>query len=695
MRHLALLVAAMVWLTGCGDNTNNGEPAADLVVDTNLNDGPDSAVDIEEPAAIAGVQIAMDYTRSGGFYSAPFPDDSLVGEAGIALSEFPNPSNIPLVESLVEIVSGSSGFGTTSGVYFSLDAPVGDQLPSLHQSIGDAAPVMLIDVDRDSDYRLRRYPVSVHFTAEGGPFGAPNLLSLLPLQGVPLEPDTVYAAVVLRSLGDAEGRELGVSLEMAQLAAGIRPDGLGEDQFDALREALDLLDESGLDRSQLAGIALFTTWSPHTEFVEAVAQVQALPQPEPNALLEAAEVFDDYCVFQTTIDMPTYQAGTPPFLSDGGGWLHDEGGNLELQGTETSNLVVTVPRGEQPDAGFPAVVFIRTGGGGDRPLVDRGHRSESGGDSDAPGSGPAMHFALAGFAGISVDGPHGGLRNVTGGDEQFLMFNINNPTALRDNVRQSALELALLADIIADLELDATSCPGLEDVSVAFDADHLALMGHSMGATIAPLVMAAQPRYGALILSGAGGSWIENVMFKEKPLEVRPLAEIMLSYPTDGLHRHDPVLSLLQWAGEPADPPVYGRFLIDARLAGNARHVLMLQGIVDHYIMPPIANATTLSIGLDLAGLQLDADHPELVDHDPIASLLDLVERTEMPYPVEGNRGTATAVVVQHPEGGIEDGHEVVFQTAAPQFQYRCFLESWLEGRPRVLEGASVDDPCQ
>ncbi len=693
MSRLHLSLGFLFLLSACSDDPIEVN-STDALDDARPEVGSDESVDVEEPTAIPGVQIGMDYSRSAGFYSAPFPDDSLVTEAGVTVAAFPNPSNIPLVDSLIDIVAGSAGFGTTHGVFFSLDGAVGDELPTVRESIEDEASVMLIDVDRFSSHRLRRYPISVHFAEDGGPFGAPNLLSLLPLQGVPLEPDTTYAAVVLRSLADSEGAELGVSLEMAQLAAGVRPDDLAEVQFDAIQEALDLLEGSGLNRSQLAAIALFTTWSPHSEFVEAVAHVSGLALPEPNAPFEAAEVFDDYCVFQTTIDMPTYQAGTPPFLSVDGGWLRDENGNLESQGTETSNLVVTLPRTAEPEGGFPAAVFIRTGGGGNRPLVDRGHRSESGGEADEPGSGPALHFARAGFAGISVDGPHGGLRNVTGGDEQFLMFNINNPIALRDNVRQSALELALLADIIRELEVDGSACPGLGDDSVGFDGEHLALMGHSMGATIAPLVMAVQPAYGALILSGAGGSWIENVIFKEKPLEVRPLAEVMLNYPSDSLHRHDPVLSLLQWAGEPADPPVYGRFLIDARLSGNARHVLMLQGIVDHYIMPPIANATTLSIGLDLAGEQLDADHPELAIHDPIASLLDLVGRSEVPYPVEANRGDATAVVVQHAEGGVEDGHEVVFQTEAPQYQYRCFLESWLDGAPSVPDGASSDVPC-
>ena len=44
----------------------------------------------------------------------------------------------------------------------------------------------------------------------------------------------------------------------------------------------------------------------------------------------------------------------------------------------------------------------------------------------------------------------------------------------------------------------------------------------------------------------------------------------------------------------------------------------------------------------------------------------------------------STAVVVQHAEDGVEDGHETIFQSEAPKHQYRCFLQSLVKGAPRV-----------
>jgi hypothetical protein len=202
-------------------------------------------------------------------------------------------------------------------------------------------------------------------------------------------------------------------------------------------------------------------------------------------------------------------------------------------------------------------------------------------------------------------------------------------------------------------------------------------------------------------LSGAGGSYIENILWKRKPAEVRPLAETLLKYPPDmDLPESEPALTLFQWAAEPADPPVYAHLIVREPAAGSApRHILMEQGIVDNYILPNIANATRLSVGLDLAGSPLDQGNPKLATQTPALQVLPLVGRGPITLPASGNLMIAgqktTAVVIQHPEDGIEDGHEVVFQTPAPKHQYRCFLASFAAGKtPMVPPDAAADAPC-
>jgi hypothetical protein len=201
------------------------------------------------------------------------------------------------------------------------------------------------------------------------------------------------------------------------------------------------------------------------------------------------------------------------------------------------------------------------------------------------------------------------------------------------------------------------------------------------------------------VLSGAGGSWIENVVYKEMPINVKPALEFLLQYATgqgQELTVYDPALTLFQWALEPADPPVYGASIVGG---GGGRDVLMFQGIVDHYILPDIANATTLSIGLDLAGPELDQSPAEPAGQTLISTLLPLAGRSAITLPASGNvsltgGGKATGVVVQAPGDAIEDGHEVVFQTDGPKHQYQCFLASTLAGTPEVPAPDSVDAGC-
>jgi hypothetical protein len=626
-----------------------------------------------------GTRLRMDFGDTASFFASPFPSDHRLVDGVVDMSAYPNPDGIPFVESMLAVVDGKAdGFGQSSGIFLSATAAIDEStLPSLSDSVTPEASVYLIGIDAASPDYGQRYPVTVKFTADAGPFGEANLLSVVPFQGVPLLPRTRYAVMVSNRVRDVSGDALASNMDTIDSLSGA-----AAETYQLARDAVD---------DSVMAMAAFTT-SDATEGMSALlAHAKTLPMPAPLSAWSQTDMFDEYCVYQTTLNMPVYQQGEPPYQDVGGGIEVDDSGDPVYDRDEEARVVVTVPRSVMPAGGWPTAVMVRTGGGGDRPLVDRGVRDEDG-NVAIPGSGPALHFTRAGFAGVSVDGPHGGIRNVSGGDEQFLIFNIGNAAAMRDNIRQSALELALLVDVIDTFSVDASDCPGA-DASIAFDISTLAIMGHSMGATISPLTLAVEPRYRAVILSGAGGSWIENVMHKQSPVAVRPLAELLLYYPTHGrkLHAHDPVLSLLQWAGEAADPPLYAREIMHS---GDPRNVLMLQGIVDTYILPPIANATSVSFGLDLAGVALDVDDPGLSEFLALEQVLAFGGGELSALPVSGNRDDATAVVVQHAQGPVEDGHEVAFQTEAPKHQYRCFLDSLRSGTPIVDASAAEDAPC-
>jgi hypothetical protein len=623
---------------------------------------------------VPGVQVRMDFTGAT-FYDAPVPGDHRRTGDVVSLAGFPD-GRIAFVDNMIGLLGAvADGFATQSGIYFALDAPIaGVDLPGVAESVTPASTVFLVDVDPASPEQGTRIPVTVELAPDEDRYGPANLLSVIPLQGVPLRARTRYAAVVLRAVASPP---LGVSISMWRLARGERPDGLSNESYESYRLGVEELDRQGVEVTDVAGLAVFTTGDPTAGAKAVLADMLSHPLPSPGAFTLDV-VYPDFCQYSSTIRMPIYQGGTPPFDTEGGAWVFDAQGAPVAQGTEEALMIVTIPRREMLPGGFPVVLYSRTGGGGRQPLADRGVHTATVGD--IPGTGFARDFAQVGWAGVTVDGPHGGLRNVSSGDEQYLVFNVFNLAALRDNVRQSAVELALQAHVLEVLALDVADCPGViaADDTAVFDVDHLALFGHSSGAWIGQIAAAIEPRFHALLLSGAGASWIENIMHKKKPQDVKSIAELIVRPFAGELTHKDPVLSFLSWTVEVSDPQVYNRE------ASRATQILMLQGIVDHYIMPPIAGATSLSLGLDLAGPAIDETTPELDPFAPLGTLLPLIGRRKIPLPAAGNRDGTTAVVVQVPEDGIEDGHETVFQTAAPRAQIRCFLESFAMDAPEV-----------
>ncbi len=621
---------------------------------------------------VTGTQVRMEFDLVGeDFFAAPLPSEARDAHAVVG---FPT-TGAGFMTSLFGLLEAPTGAGTTSSIFFTTDAPLHPDVEQSYDESTEDAPVLLVRIDAPDP----SHPIEVRFREDGGPFGADNLLSILPLQGRPLAPNAVYAAVLRTSILDAEGHALAVHPSVRDTG---RLPGHARAMFET---ALSTLEARGI--ADIAGLTVFRTQDPVAPMRALAAAVLEEPRPV-VASFELLETHSNFCVYESAVAMPTYQAGEPPFSTEGGriAFVDDV---PQRVGEEQARFFVTIPRTAMPGGGYPVVLFSRTGGGGDRPLIDRGVRDETGVPVEA-GSGPAREFADVGWAGASIDGPHGGIRNPAGSDEQLLIFNFTNPPAMLDNIRQSALELVLAAHLLDDVVLDATGCEGSGAEAARFDTTNLTLMGHSMGATIAPLALAVEPKFRGAILSGAGGSWIANVVHKESPLAVRPIAELLLRISgRHQLHEHDPSLMLLQWAGESADPPVFGDAIRD-----NGVHVLMLQGIVDTYILPPMANATSVSLGLDLGGESLDAAEARLDAFRSLDSVLPYSLGDRVSLPAAGNQDTVTRVVTQHLEDGIEDGHEVAFQNDLPKAQYRCFLETLQATGTPTVPSSATDCPA-
>jgi hypothetical protein len=179
----------------------------------------------DDGAPAPAVSIEMELGAPSDFYAAGFPSDvRLDADGRVDLSGFPLPATPNVVTSVIAMLDHQArGFGLTSGVFFEATGPLDESaLPDVHASVSTGSPVALLSIDPGSPDYLRRYPISVKFLADGGPYGAKNLLALLPLQGIPLRPKTRYAAIVTDALHSADGEALVPSRAMAALANGAR-----------------------------------------------------------------------------------------------------------------------------------------------------------------------------------------------------------------------------------------------------------------------------------------------------------------------------------------------------------------------------------------------------------------------------------------------------------------------------------------
>ena len=115
----------------------------------------------------------------------------------------------------------------------------------------------------------------------------------------------------------------------------------------------------------------------------------------------------------------------------------------------------------------------------------------------------------------------------------------------------------------------------------------------------------------------------------------------------------------------------------------------MFQGILDTYIPPPVANALTLGLAIDVARPIRDSGTPALDAYTSIEALLPLTGRGTVALPARGNVDGTTALVVQLDEDGIEDGHEVMWQRADARALVTCFLRTLARGTPTVVDPAA------
>jgi hypothetical protein len=634
------------------------------------------------------------------FWDLPFPSDlRLNGDGTIDLTGFPNPRNVPLVEKLLIDARVRHGFPEMPVAYFRFRDPpparsADDVIPAAATS--DA---FLVDVDPASPERGTMVPVVAQtFPVDG--FAPANLVGVAPRPGFVLAPHTTYAVVLRQSFAPG----VDPAPDFATLADGGTPGGdRGGAAHDLYQPLWDTLATLAVDPHDVLVATVFTTGDEVQVLYDRTEAIRAAH----DAVIADLHVdpvdgasHDGFCEIVGTVTLPQFQVGTQPFDQDGE-FVLDADGTPEQQGEMTVPMTISLPLATMPASGFPLYQFFHGSGGHSSDVVDLGRVTTPGG-SPTVGEGPAFVVAKQGIAAAGDALPLNPERLPGAGDTEYL--NINNLAAFPYTFQQGAIEQRLFLDALLALRIDPAAVTDLDQcearglalpssaTTYQFDPGKLVAGGQSMGGMYTNMIGAVEPRFGALVPTGAGGFW--NLMVLETTLVPGAGALLAAAYQTDELQLTFmyPGMHLLGMAWEIAEPMVSMSRLARRPLPGTTpRSVYEPVGYDDIYFPTEIYDAAALAYGNQEAGDQVWPEMQGALALDGLDGLLT--------YPITGNHSdgthTTTNVVVQYLGDGVDDPHYLYRQLDAVKHQYGCFLRSYLDtGTPTVPAAGALDDPC-
>lgn len=545
---------------------------------------------------------------SEGFYAQPWPLDTRLRANGLLdLGGFPTPPAALFINANLPAIEGATrGFSTTGAIFASFDGELDpDSFPRPQESLEPAASAYLLEVEPDSDTRGERVPITCSFRRAATAYNPANLLACVPVAGFALRPAARYALVLTDGLRDARGERVRDTQRVRDLlGAGGEDDAVVGDLRDAYQPLADWLAESAQkgELDHVVGATVFTTQDPTKELRALAADVQAQDAPVASSIAtydaDLPAESGNYLALHGTYPTPIYQQGQTPYAASGGDIRFGADGKPVLAGELQVRFALTVPQGPMPANGWPVVLYHHGTGGDCYSFIN---------------DGTAHHLAAAGVAAIGIDAPVHGTRKPAADSADLLFFNISNVLAMRDNIRQGAVDLLVLERFVTAFSREA---PG--PWPVVFDADNVFAMGHSQGGLTVPLMLPLAEHVRGAMLSGAGGSITASILYKTAPLDIPELARAFLALeadePLDAFH---PVLALVQAFSDVADTTNYAPYLFRWD-GGRGVDVWATQGLEDVYAPKQATDALVTALGLQPMGRLFEpVDGLELLAIDP------------------------------------------------------------------------------
>ena len=526
------------------------------------------------PPAPSGttVRFADPGAGLGDALAHPWPSDALRTASGrLRLEHFGNPTGSSVWSDYRGIIARETrGFATTAAQYLGFSGAL--DLASLPATPQDAtaedSPIALVDIDPRSPERGRRYPLRLTFREAPTVYLPEHHLVVQVPYGIPLSGGTTYALWVTRDTRDRAGDRLEAAPTLrAALRGGCR-DAISPGLFEAFAPLRGFLAEApgAPDPSQLAGATVFTTQDAVAELAALAEVARAQPVPEVRGWTRVG-LSGGMMRYRAELDLPGFQEGKVPFLSlgDGGALARDEAGRFTVTHQERTRIGVAVPaRGQMPAAGWPVVLFSHGTGGDYRGAFD---------------AAVATALGQHGIAVLGYDQTLHGPRDPTGSRPEITFFNLFNPVAARDNVRQGAADAVVLTSLLESLRVPSSVTEGAE---VRFDPQRIVFVGHSQGALTGALFNAVDERARGMVHSGLGAILAITLVERKDIVDFQALLGSLLDLPEgEVLDEQHPVINLIQTFIEPADPISYAKATRGGVPGRARRDVLMVEGLLD------------------------------------------------------------------------------------------------------------------
>lgn len=612
-----------------------------------------------------GVTIAMRAAADAPAYGeAPFPTDAVRdgGRLGaIAGIERLVGKHADLIAAHIAALDG---FGVRPLVEFFVDGALDPaSVPARTAELADAAG--LVDVDPASPERGRVVPMDWRYIPERG------VLAGVPASGEVLREATRYAAFATTELRAADGSAI-------RRAGALSSDLARHERWRTTAEALAELDDGG----RIAGLAVFTAQRATAPLVAAREAFAGAPAPtlafDPALVFGTKQRLDAvFGVAERAADGP--RAGLERWGSDNPtGLAHDHVGVLatgtttvlrfrrddtgtDLPDDETFDLSAGAPRivavepipvtfllpaAPPPPDGYPVVIYGH-GLGASRdqllsfaePMTSQGY-ALVGIDMEGHGSryrdvdtGANLAAGRPAFSGDPM--LRDGFGDITGLGTTFDFFEgFLNVAAVRDSIRQSALDLSRLVQLLRQPGLDLSAL----GAGAKLDARRIAYLGESFGTVVGTVFAAIEPDVALYVLNVPGGGILDLILPASAEIGSLALPIISTIYnPATPLGRFSPVIGLMQAVLDGADPLTYAphvlrdRFTIGGQTLGP-RSVVALEVVGDQVLSNRGTDALAQALRLDVLAPHLE----------PPAGLRSI------PSPAAGNQGGQTAVLVQY-----------------------------------------------